>query len=65
MNVDPTPPTEENKKLKKLMSYVDQGDHETEGALDLLKELELSLGDTHSQIQAIKRSIRRQKALNQ
>jgi len=63
MHVDPQPPVPEKTLLDELTSLVDQGEHETKRALELLAEVKQKLNSQHPQIQKIERSIRRQEAV--
>lgn len=64
MGVDPQPPVVEKEDLQRLTEWVDQGRSGTEEARKLQQELTNKLGEQHSQLQRLQRSIKRQKALN-
>ncbi|OOV87427.1 AAA family ATPase [Oceanospirillum linum] len=64
MQVDPQPPVPEKKMLDELTSLVDQGEYKSPRADELLEELSARLNERHPQLGKIRRSIRRQEALN-
>ncbi len=63
MQVDPQPPIAEKNDLKRLTELVDQGQGEADEANALMQTLLGVLGDTHPQLQRLRRSIERQKRL--
>ncbi|SFR38723.1 Predicted ATP-binding protein involved in virulence [Marinobacter gudaonensis] len=63
MFVDPQPPVKEKQDLKRLTELVDQGLYEDSLALQLMEQLQSTLGEHHPQLQRLQRSIKRQKAL--
>lgn len=63
MQVDPQPPIAEKNDLKRLTELVDQGQGEADEANTLMQTLLGILGDTHPQLQRLRRSIERQKRL--
>jgi len=63
MQVDPQPPVAEKADLQRLTELVDKGLYDEPQALQLARELSLSLGEQHPQMQRLKRSIARQKVL--
>ena len=63
MYVNPIPPIKEKTELDQLIEWVDQGRYEQEDAKQLLNQLKQSLGESHSQIQKLIRSIKRQQVL--
>lgn len=63
MSVDPQPPIPELDQLKELTRLVDQGEHAGQRVEALMRELVLTLGDQHEQIQRLRRSIQRQHLL--
>jgi predicted ATP-binding protein involved in virulence len=63
MLVDPQPPVEERADLLRLTEWVDQGHHDREDAVALMRQLQLKLGERHPQLQRLQRSIRRQELL--
>lgn len=63
MMVDPQPPIPEKPDLQRLTMLVDQGQYDSEDALELLQQLTSVLGEQHPQLQRLLRSIERQKAL--
>ncbi len=65
MNVDPQPPVAEKVDLQRLTELVDQGQYETDEVAELSHNLATKLGTQHPQLQRLRRSIQRQKALKQ
>lgn len=63
MLVDPQPPINEKAQLETLTALVDQGKYATPQAKDLMKSLKDSLGEDHSQLQRLERSMQRQRML--
>ncbi|GAB7532040.1 AAA family ATPase [Pseudomonas sp. 3A(2025)] len=63
MQVDPQPPVDEKQDLLQLTEWVDKGRHDDPAALELMQKLTDALGIQHPQLQRLKRSITRQKAL--
>jgi predicted ATP-binding protein involved in virulence len=63
MFVDPQPPIPEKTALQRLTALVDQGLYECVEARELVRQLELVLGEKHPQLQRLKRSILRQRVL--
>jgi predicted ATP-binding protein involved in virulence len=63
MAVDPQPPVPEKIDLQQLTEWVDQGQFDSSEAIGLWKKLDLSLGQNHPQLQRLRRSVQRQKAL--
>jgi predicted ATP-binding protein involved in virulence len=63
MQVDPQPPVTEKADLQRLTELVDKGLYDEPEALQLTKELQLSLSEQHPQMQRLKRSIARQRVL--
>lgn len=64
MEVDPQPPVAEKEDLERLTELVDQGFYESEHAIRLMETLSAQLSEQHPQLQRLKRSIRRQRALS-
>jgi predicted ATP-binding protein involved in virulence len=63
MQVDPQPPVAEKKNLQRLTELVDQGIYANDEAQRLMQEMETKLGEQHPQLQRLRRSVQRQKAL--
>ena len=63
MQVDPQPPVPEREDLHRLTELVDQGEYDTDEAIQLRAVLNLALGEQHPQLQRLQRSIQRQRAL--
>lgn len=63
MAVDPQPPVPEKIDLQQLTEWVDQGQFDSSEAIELWQKLDLSLGQNHPQLQRLRRSVQRQKAL--
>ncbi len=63
MMVDPQPPVREKGELQRLTELVDQGDHQSVEAVQLMQSLVVALGEQHPQLLRLQRSIQRQKAL--
>ncbi|WP_163022540.1 AAA family ATPase [Pseudomonas viridiflava] len=64
MHVDPQPPVKERGDLQKLTEIVDTGGYKTKKSQALMKQLTISLGEQHPQLQKLQRSIKRQEALS-
>jgi predicted ATP-binding protein involved in virulence len=64
MDVDPQPPVTEKKDLEHLTELVDQGSYDSDEAVHLMNQLTALLDEQHPQLQRLKRSIRRQRALS-
>ena len=65
MMVDPQPPVKERPDLHRLTEWVDQGSYDSAEATQLMQSLVSALGEQHQQLQRLRRSIQRQKALKQ
>lgn len=65
MMVDPQPPISEKAELQRLTEWVDQGSYDNDQAKQLMQHLNSVLGEHHPQLQRLRRSIQRQKALRQ
>ena len=65
MQVDPQPPVLEKQDLQRLTEWVDQGQFGTDAARRLQQDLTEKLGEQHPQLQRLRRSIQRQKALSE
>lgn len=63
MSVNPTPTINETTRLHRLTELVDQGAGESIEATDLMTSLTEALGQQHSRLQQLKRTIERKKAL--
>ena len=63
MLVEPQPPVPERAELEHLTELVDQGGYDEPEALRLMQKLATTLGNQHSQLQRLRRSIQRQRAL--
>lgn len=63
MLVEPQPPVPERAELEHLTELVDQGGYDEPEALHLMQKLATTLGNQHSQLQRLRRSIQRQRAL--
>jgi predicted ATP-binding protein involved in virulence len=65
MSVNPVPTIDETARLRRLTELVDQGAGETREATDLMQSLAdaAALGQRHSKLQQLKRTIERKKAL--
>jgi len=63
MQVDPQPPVPERGDLHRLTELVDQGQYDTDEAIQLWAALNPALGEQHPQLQRLQRSIQRQRAL--
>jgi hypothetical protein len=64
MQVDPQPPVVEKADLLLLTEWVDQGRYDAPWAIDCFARLEQALGERHPQLERLRRSIKRQRALN-
>jgi predicted ATP-binding protein involved in virulence len=64
MQVDPQPPIAEKQDLQRLTELVDQGVYSSDEAQRLIQALEVKLGEQHPQLQRLRRSMQRQKALS-
>jgi predicted ATP-binding protein involved in virulence len=66
MSVDPMPDKiPEDVNLKRLTTLIDQGFYDEKEANDLMEALQNRLGIDHPQLSMLRRSIVRQKVLNQ
>lgn len=65
MQVDPQPPIPQEPELRRLTEWVDQGRYDDDEAQALLERLTSVLGEHHSQLQRLRRSIHRQRILAQ
>jgi len=63
MHVNPQPPISEKADLQLLTTWVDQGQYHTPESVELFAKLKKTLGDNHSQLQRLARSINRQEIL--
>lgn len=63
MMINPQPPVQEKADLQRLTALVDQGEYESSQAVQLRQALRAALGEQHSQLQRLERSIGRQKML--
>lgn len=63
MQVDPQPPVAEKIDLQRLTELVDQGVYANDEAQRLIQDMETKLGEQHPQLQRLRRSVQRQKAL--
>lgn len=63
MLVDPQPPVAEKADLQRLTEWVDQGRYQADDVVSLMNQLTQALGEQHPQLQRLRRSIKRQEAL--
>ncbi|RMP05631.1 hypothetical protein ALQ30_200417 [Pseudomonas syringae pv. persicae] len=63
MQVDPQPPVDEKPGLLQLTEWVDKGRYNEPQAILLMQQITEALTEQHPQLQRLKRSIKRQKAL--